>query len=156
MLAGDGGATALIDISDGFVADLVHVLDASGVGCDVDTDAIPIDPATNLAGEPVELGYGVTDMALANGVAWVSADIADELIRVEVATGEIERVPAEHVNGGVAIDERGVAMATVILTACGGEDRETAPRGWARDAASDTQPNDDAATPTEKREHVQR
>jgi hypothetical protein len=69
---------------------------------------IPIDPATNEAGEPIELGYGVTDMALADGVAWVSADIADELIRVEVATGEIERVPAEHVNGGVAIDERGV------------------------------------------------
>ncbi|MGH2401527.1 MAG: hypothetical protein ACRDE6_02350 [Candidatus Limnocylindria bacterium] len=69
---------------------------------------IPIDPATNLAGEPVELGYGVTDMALADGVAWVSADIADELIRVDVATGEIERVPAEHVNGGVAIDDRGV------------------------------------------------
>jgi hypothetical protein len=69
---------------------------------------IPIDPATNQAGDPVELGYGVTDMALADGVAWVSADIADELIRVDVATGEIERVPAEHVNGGVAIDKRGV------------------------------------------------
>jgi streptogramin lyase len=69
---------------------------------------IPIDPATNAAGEPIELGYGATDMDLVDGVAWVSADLADELLRVDVATREIVRVPAEHVNGGVAIDARGV------------------------------------------------
>jgi streptogramin lyase len=69
---------------------------------------VPIDPATNQAGEPIELGYGATDMALADGVAWVSSDIVDELVRVDVATREIERIPAEAVNGGVAIDGRGV------------------------------------------------
>ena len=69
---------------------------------------IPIDTTANLAGEPIELGYGATDMALADGVAWVSADLADELVRVDVETRDIERVPAEFVNGGVAIDERGV------------------------------------------------
>jgi streptogramin lyase len=69
---------------------------------------VPIDPATNQAGAVIELGYGASDMALLEGVAWVSADLADELIRIEVATGEIERIPAEFVNGGVTIDERGV------------------------------------------------
>ena len=60
------GATAGIDISDGLVADLVQVLDASGVGCDLDPDAIPIDP--DLAG--VALPEGSPDplsLALAGG-----------------------------------------------------------------------------------------
>lgn len=52
------GATALIDVSDGFVADLAHLLDAGGVGCDVDADAIPVDPdigPAGLAADPLEL-----------------------------------------------------------------------------------------------------
>ncbi len=35
----------MIDVSDGLLADLAHILRASGVGCEVQTDAIPIDPA---------------------------------------------------------------------------------------------------------------
>ena len=87
---------------------------------------IPIDPATNAAGTPIELGWGASDMALADGIAWVSSDIADELVRIEVATGDMERVPAEFVNGGVAIDERGVWALDQLgdrLTLIGGKDR---------------------------------
>ena len=43
-LAASCGATAMIDVSDGLVADIVHVLDASGVGCALDPASIPIDP----------------------------------------------------------------------------------------------------------------
>ena len=68
---------------------------------------IPIDPDTNQAEEPIDLGYGATDMAMGDGVAWISADLADELIRVDIATREVERIPAEFVNGGVAVDDRG-------------------------------------------------
>lgn len=87
---------------------------------------IPIDPTTNAAGTPIELGWGASDMALADGIAWVSSDIADELVRIEVASGEMERVPAEFVNGGVAIDERGVWALDQLgdrLTLIDGKDR---------------------------------
>ena len=37
------GGTAMIDVSDGLLADLTHLLDASRCGCDVDVDGVPID-----------------------------------------------------------------------------------------------------------------
>ena len=43
-LALRGLATACIDVSDGFLADLGHVLAMSGVGADVEVDALPISP----------------------------------------------------------------------------------------------------------------
>lgn len=51
------GATSMIDISDGFLADLTHLLDASGRGCEVEVDRLPVDPALEkLDGiDPLEL-----------------------------------------------------------------------------------------------------
>ncbi len=43
-----GVASAMIDISDGLLADLGHLLDASSVGARVDIDAIPFDPHMEL------------------------------------------------------------------------------------------------------------
>jgi thiamine-monophosphate kinase len=37
------GATAMIDVSDGLAVDLWNLLQASGAGCDLDEDEIPID-----------------------------------------------------------------------------------------------------------------
>lgn len=57
-----GLASACIDISDGLVADLGHVLEAGGVGARVDLAALPLSPVyeANLA----RIGW---DAALANG-----------------------------------------------------------------------------------------
>ena len=48
--AADLGATSMIDISDGLIADLRHVADASGVLIDVETERLPDNAALRLAG----------------------------------------------------------------------------------------------------------
>jgi thiamine-monophosphate kinase len=60
MALAAGGVTALIDVSDGFALDLTRLLRASGQGCEVSSDALPIEPGLEIlareAGgpEPVE------------------------------------------------------------------------------------------------------
>ncbi len=55
--AADLGATSMIDISDGLLADLSHVADASGVLIDVQTGRLPADPALRAAAEAVKADW---------------------------------------------------------------------------------------------------
>jgi thiamine-monophosphate kinase len=55
------GATAMIDVSDGLIADLTHLLDASGLGCRLDPDLVPVDDGVPDPGYAL---YGGEDLEL--------------------------------------------------------------------------------------------
>lgn len=93
-----GRATACIDISDGFAADLRHICDASGVGAQVDADALPASRelmafgvgerrAFQLAGgDDYELCFTAPNEG--------SADLLDALARSGCAATRIGRIVA--------------------------------------------------------------
>ncbi len=64
QLSRGGWATAMLDVSDGLLADLGHILEASGVGAEIELESVPLSEAfrAELAGDP-----GLIDLALAGG-----------------------------------------------------------------------------------------
>jgi thiamine-monophosphate kinase len=56
------GVKCAMDISDGLIADLQHICDASHAGAIVNTDAVPVHPAVKTA-----FGNEALDMAISGG-----------------------------------------------------------------------------------------
>lgn len=64
-LLADGGATAMLDISDGLGIDAMRLARASGVRLDIDVDRIPVDSSTTAVAEA--LGRDPLRLAWAGG-----------------------------------------------------------------------------------------
>ena len=71
VVAAESGATSMIDVSDGLIADLGHLADRSGVRIDVSTAAVPVharltEVASALGRDPIQWALtGGDDHALA-------------------------------------------------------------------------------------------
>ncbi|MBX3725742.1 MAG: thiamine-phosphate kinase [Xanthomonadales bacterium] len=103
-----GVASAAIDVSDGLVADLGHLLDASGVGARIDADAVPCgELATALLG-----ATQARTLALAGGDDYelcftVPADRIDAAAAAAAAAGTpVARIGTVESGAGLAVVDR--------------------------------------------------
>jgi thiamine-monophosphate kinase len=97
--------TAMIDISDGLSSELMHICSQSKVGCRVYTEKLPIDAATGIAAE--ELNLDVLTCALNGGEDYellFTVDIKDH--------ARIKDNPAVHIIGHITEPEDGTNLVS--------------------------------------------
>ena len=114
-------ASAAADISDGLLADAMHIAEASGLGLDVDLASLPLSPAGAawLAAQPastaarVAMATGGDDYALVCAVA--PEREAEFAARVTGARSSATTVGAFSRSGGLAVSLSGQRLAVETL-----------------------------------------
>ncbi len=109
--------TSMIDISDGLASELIHICRASGTGCAIYEDKIPVDPATHSAA--ADFNLNATVCALSGGEDY------ELLFTVKLADLEkIKKIKDISLIGHITEKAQGMFMVTdagasVQLTAQG-------------------------------------
>lgn len=97
--------TAMMDISDGLSSELLHICHASGVGCRVYEDRIPIDYQTAVMAE--ELNMNLVTAALNGGEDY------ELLFTVPLAQHDaVSKLPGIKVIGYITDPDKGCALVT--------------------------------------------
>ncbi|TCR60661.1 thiamine-phosphate kinase [Bosea sp. BK604] len=94
-------ASAAMDVSDGLVGDLAKLLAASGIGAEIDLDAVPLSAAARAA--------VMADPALAE-LAWTGGD--DYEILLTASEGEYPALAAAAETAGIALARIGRVTST--------------------------------------------
>lgn len=85
-LALNGLASAMLDVSDGLLGDLGHILAASGVGAEIDAAALPLAPLT----------AGCSDVARATGACLSGGDDYELLFTAPAAKRAVVQAAAQR------------------------------------------------------------
>ena len=110
--------TAMMDISDGLSSELMHICKASGVGCRIYEERIPIDYQTAVMAE--EMNMNVTTCALNGGEDY------ELLFTVPIADHErVEAIDGVKIIGHITRSELGLA-----LISRDGQEFELKAQGW--------------------------
>jgi thiamine-monophosphate kinase len=92
LLARQGLASALIDISDGVATDLYHICQAGGVGARINRTGVPVSPRVQAAAP--HLGRDPLDLALTGG--------EDYLLLFTCPPAQAGRLPQSFTGAGLA------------------------------------------------------
>ena len=96
-----GLASAAIDVSDGLCADLGHVLEASGVGAEVDVDRLPLSPALRAYCDPGRQ----RDFALSGGDDYELCFTSSAAIGADIAGVPVTAIGTIRDGGGLSLHD---------------------------------------------------
>ena len=120
-LLAEAGVSAMIDISDGLIQDLGHILEASRLGADIYADRLPI--SANLKNFAANIGERAYSYAMAGG--------EDYELLFTISPEGWEKLKESYPMGYAPLAQIGVAKAEKgVSLYYGGEELSFSPSGW--------------------------